>query len=75
NNDLLLKNHESRPAGAAPLPEVNVANHDPRRDKKQENNKRKFYGRRRNNFHKKKSHLKWERNVNHVTICMQGFYD
>ena len=32
NNELLLKNHEARPAGAAPFSEVNVANY-PRRGK------------------------------------------
>ena len=28
NNELLMKNHESRPTGTAPFPEVNVAIHD-----------------------------------------------
>lgn len=28
NNELLMKNHESRPTGTAPFPEVNVASHD-----------------------------------------------
>ncbi|MCI08080.1 UDP-glucose flavonoid 3-O-glucosyltransferase 3-like [Trifolium medium] len=28
NNELLMKNHEVRPTGAAPFPEVNVATHD-----------------------------------------------
>nr|KYP64498.1 hypothetical protein KK1_019098 [Cajanus cajan] len=28
NNELLLKNHEARPTGSAPFPEVNVATHD-----------------------------------------------
>ncbi|KAL0347631.1 UNVERIFIED_CONTAM: hypothetical protein Scaly_1779100 [Sesamum calycinum] len=28
NNELLLKNHESRPIGSAPFPEVNVATHN-----------------------------------------------
>jgi hypothetical protein len=27
NNELLMKNHESRATGAAPFPEVNVASH------------------------------------------------
>ena len=29
NNELLMKNHESRPTGSAPFPEVNVATHGP----------------------------------------------
>ena len=33
NNELLLKNHEARPTGAAPFFEVNVANHNSRRGK------------------------------------------
>ncbi|XP_058747126.1 uncharacterized protein LOC131620125 [Vicia villosa] len=28
NNELLMKNHEARPAGTAPFPEVNVARHN-----------------------------------------------
>ncbi|KAK2366620.1 ARM REPEAT PROTEIN INTERACTING WITH ABF2 [Trifolium repens] len=28
NNELLMKNHEARPTGTAPFPEVNVATHD-----------------------------------------------
>jgi hypothetical protein len=34
NNELLMKNHETRPTGSTPFPEVNaVRNHDPRRDR------------------------------------------
>jgi len=29
NNELLMKNHEARPTGSAPFPEVNVATSDP----------------------------------------------
>ena len=47
NNELLLKNHETRPAGAAPFPEVNVANY-PRRGKWQGFNNKKNYGRKKN---------------------------
>ncbi|XP_058768042.1 uncharacterized protein LOC131641755 [Vicia villosa] len=28
NNELLMKNHEARPTGTTPFPEVNVARHD-----------------------------------------------
>ena len=28
NNELLMKNHQSRPTGSAPLPEASVAIHD-----------------------------------------------
>ena len=28
NNELLMKNHEARPIGAAPFPEVNAAQHN-----------------------------------------------
>ncbi|KAL0315538.1 UNVERIFIED_CONTAM: hypothetical protein Sradi_5432000 [Sesamum radiatum] len=46
NNELLLKNHESRPTGSAPFPEVNVAtrnhyNHEPYRGR----NHSRGYGR------------------------------
>ena len=29
NNELLMKNHEARPTGSAPFPEVNVATYHP----------------------------------------------
>ena len=67
NNELLLKNHEARPAGAAPFPEVNAANHYPRRGKWQAFNNKKNYGRKKNYVQKRGSHQKWdkERNIGH----------
>ena len=45
NNDLLLKNHENRPTGSKPLPEVNKAYaHHARREKGRKPNRGRDYG-------------------------------
>ena len=64
NNELLLKNYEARPADTAPFPEVNAANHYPRRGKWQAFNNKKNYGRKKNYVQKRGSHQKWDKKRN-----------
>ncbi|XP_015081283.1 uncharacterized protein LOC107024858 [Solanum pennellii] len=46
HNDLLMKNHESRPTGSMPFPEVNTANfHQSRREKGHGSNRGRSRGR------------------------------
>ena len=71
NNELLMKNHEARPTGSTPFPEVNVTAYQPHN---QMQGRGRGRGRRRgrghscrfgnHSGHSKNSyrHLKWERN-------------
>lgn len=46
NNELLMKNHETRPTGSTPFPEVNaIRKHDPRRDHGRGRGRGRFRGR------------------------------
>ncbi|XP_072062736.1 uncharacterized protein [Arachis hypogaea] len=65
NNKLLLRNHEARPTGATPFPEVNAGNHYPKRGKWQGFSNKKNYGRKRNYVYKRGSHQKWDKERNY----------
>ncbi|KAL0401514.1 UNVERIFIED_CONTAM: hypothetical protein Slati_4181300 [Sesamum latifolium] len=65
NNELLLKNHESRPTGSAPFPEVNVAtsnhyNHEPYHGQGRGRNHSRGRGYHGSNSKNISSHQKWK---------------
>ena len=73
NNELLMRNHESRPTGTAPFPEANVATiehnnrgrgrgHGRGRSRGRGRGHGNNYGRGNNNGKKKISHQKWKNN-------------
>jgi hypothetical protein len=73
NNELLMKNHEIRPTGAAPFPEVNAATHDHHRQTRgrgrghsrghrQGRGRGNHFGR--GNFKNSSSHQKWKNEKN-----------
>ncbi|KAK2438354.1 hypothetical protein QL285_006625 [Trifolium repens] len=73
NNELLMKNHEIRPTGAAPFPEVNAATHDHHRQTRgrgrgHSRGHRQGRGRGnhlgRGNFKNSSSHQKWKNEKN-----------
>ncbi|XP_059635484.1 uncharacterized protein LOC132277659 [Cornus florida] len=57
NNELLMKNHQSRPTGSVPFPEVNVSSfHGHGRGRGRACSGGRGYGRNRNNYHNHNGH-------------------
>jgi hypothetical protein len=50
NNELLMKNHESRPTGSSPFPEVNATRYNSNYDRGRNRGRERGHGRRRFNY-------------------------
>ena len=60
NNELLMKNHEARPCGSAPFPEVNMTTCNSKNNKGPNFGNKYDKGKKKRFFNKKKFHKKWE---------------